>query len=82
MGLKFGELIKMRGIISFKLSPHEQNVLAGVFSQGIPNFLRRVKGQIFYIGPPFLFTYTLMSWATKDHDRRQRKDPSKYENEK
>lgn len=51
MGAKhFGELSKLRGIISFRLSPHEQRAFAGALSQGIPNTFRRIWSEFFFIG--------------------------------
>ena len=49
-GKHFGELSKLRGIISFRLSPHEQRAFAGAISQGIPNTLRRIWSELFFIG--------------------------------
>ena len=42
MGKHFGELMRLRGIITFKLSPHEQKAFAGAISQGVPNTIRRI----------------------------------------
>lgn len=49
MGKHFGELAKLRGIIQFRISPHEQRAFAGAVSQGFPNTLRRIWSEIFYI---------------------------------
>ena len=51
MGAKhFGELAKLRGIIQFRLSPHEQRAFAGAISQGLPNVIRRIWSQLFVVG--------------------------------
>ena len=50
MGKHFGELAKLRGIIQFKISPHEQRAFAGVISSGIPNVFRRIWSEAFYVG--------------------------------
>ena len=48
-GKHFGELAKVRGIIQFRISPHEQRAFAGAISQGIPNFIRRIRSEIFFV---------------------------------
>lgn len=50
MGKHFGELAKLRGIIQFRISPHEQRAFAGAISQGIPNTFRRIWGELFIVG--------------------------------
>ena len=49
MGKHFGELAKLRGIIQFRISPHEQRAFAGAISQGIPNIFRRIWSEAFYV---------------------------------
>ena len=49
MGKHFGELARLRGIISFKISPHEQRAFAGLLSQGLPNTFRRILSEAFYV---------------------------------
>ena len=49
MGKHFGELMKLRGIITFKLSPHEQRAFAGAIKDGVPNTIRRIATEF-----PFL----------------------------
>ena len=49
MGKHFGELMRLRGIITFKLSPHEQKAFAGAISQGFPNFIRRIASEAPYL---------------------------------
>ncbi|KAG8199668.1 hypothetical protein JTE90_022118 [Oedothorax gibbosus] len=81
MGLKFGELAKMRGIIQYRLSPYEQNIFAGFFSKGFPNLGRRIRNQILVIAPPFIGAYLIYDWANKEFARLQRKNPKDYEND-
>jgi len=50
-GQHFGELAKIRGIVTHKISPFEQKAFAGVISKGVPNTFRRVSGQIFRVVP-------------------------------
>lgn len=51
MGKGFGELYKLRGIITYRLSPFELRAFAGVVSHGFPNILRRIKDEFFYVVP-------------------------------
>lgn len=51
MGKHFGELAKVRGIVQFRLSPHEQRAFAGAISQGLPNIFRRIRSEIFFVAP-------------------------------
>lgn len=51
MGHGFGELYKLRGIITYKISPFEIRAFAGAISHGVPNLLRRVAGEFFYVVP-------------------------------
>lgn len=50
-GAHFGELATLRGIITYKISPHEQRAFAGFFSHGFPNLLRRIRSQILIVVP-------------------------------
>ncbi|KAF1989877.1 hypothetical protein K402DRAFT_325430 [Aulographum hederae CBS 113979] len=52
-----------KGITTYSLSPNRQRPLAGAWHNAIFNTYRRVKGQIFYIVPPFAVAYFAMSWA-------------------
>uniref|UniRef100_A0A6M2CJA2 Cytochrome b-c1 complex subunit 8 n=1 Tax=Rhipicephalus microplus TaxID=6941 RepID=A0A6M2CJA2_RHIMP len=63
MGLHFGNLYKLRGIVTYKLSPYEQRAFAGLFKQGIPNVIRRTKDQVLYVLPresQFFFNTSLL----------------------
>lgn len=51
MAKGFGELYKLRGIITYSLSPYEQRAFAFAFTKGITNTLRRFRENIFLIGP-------------------------------
>lgn len=51
MGLGFGQLAKIRGIIYYKLSPFEQKAFGGVISKGIPNTIRRISENFFTVAP-------------------------------
>ncbi|XP_015510144.1 cytochrome b-c1 complex subunit 8 [Neodiprion pinetum] len=81
MGKVFGNLYKLRGIIYYRLSPYEQRAFAGAISHGVPNVFRRIKENLFTMGPPFLIAYLVYDWAEKEHARLQRKNPKDYEND-
>ena len=49
--LEFGKLAKIRGIVFFRLSPHEMNPLHGMVSHGVPNMIRRIRESIFKVVP-------------------------------
>uniref|UniRef100_A0A646QGF4 Cytochrome b-c1 complex subunit 8 n=1 Tax=Hemiscolopendra marginata TaxID=943146 RepID=A0A646QGF4_9MYRI len=81
MGKEFGQLAKIRGVVTFKLSPHELNPFKGIISHGFPNMIRRIAENIPYIGPPFIGTILLYNWAENEHERLQRKNPADYADE-
>lgn len=64
MGKGFGELYKMRGIITYKISPFEIKAFHGVFTHGIQRTLRRIADNFFYIVPRKYF------FCNKIHDLR------------
>ncbi|XP_076360103.1 ubiquinol-cytochrome c reductase ubiquinone-binding protein [Tachypleus tridentatus] len=76
MGLRFGELAKIRGIIYYRLSPFEQRAFAGLFTHSLPNLFRRIRSQIFVIVPPFVVGYMVYDWGEKEHERLMRKQPA------
>ncbi|KAG9490738.1 cytochrome b-c1 complex subunit 8 [Eleutherodactylus coqui] len=80
-GLHFGNLAKVRHIITFTLSPFEQRAFANFFSKGIPNVWRRFSSNAFTVCPPFIVAYLVYSWGTRENLRLKRKDPSKYAND-
>jgi ubiquinol-cytochrome c reductase subunit 8 len=50
-GKHFGELYKIRGLITYKLSPYEQRAFAGFFGQGLGNTFRRFREQSLRVLP-------------------------------
>ncbi|XP_037569541.1 cytochrome b-c1 complex subunit 8-like [Dermacentor silvarum] len=82
MGLHFGNLYKLRGIVMYRLSPYEQRAFAGLFKQGIPNVFRRTKDQIFYVLPPFVLTYLVYDWGEREYKKATRKNPADFANDK
>ncbi|XP_048367406.1 cytochrome b-c1 complex subunit 8 [Sphaerodactylus townsendi] len=79
MGLHFGNLQRMRHVITYSLSPFEQKAFPHYFSKGIPNVWRRFSSQFFRVAPPFIVGYVIYSWGTEDFERRKRKNPADYE---
>ncbi|CAG7837603.1 unnamed protein product [Allacma fusca] len=78
LGMGFGHLAKVRGIITFKISPHEQRPFAGALVKGVPNTFRRMREQFFRVVPPFVIGYVIYDQTDKEHKRQMRKDPEKY----
>ncbi|XP_011631333.1 cytochrome b-c1 complex subunit 8 [Pogonomyrmex barbatus] len=81
MGKYFGNLAKINGIVFFRLSPYEQKTFKGIISEGVPNTIRRIQGNIFRIAPFFMFSYLLVSWANEKNHALSRKNPKDYEND-
>ncbi|NP_001161454.1 cytochrome b-c1 complex subunit 8 isoform X1 [Nasonia vitripennis] len=80
--LDFGNLAKIRGIVYFRLSPHEQKAFAGAISHGVPNMIRRFRESVFHILPSAIITYMIIDWADKKNIELSRKNPKDYENDK
>lgn len=51
MGIHFGNLARVRHIITYSLSPFEQRALPSVFSDALPNVWRRFSSQVFKVVP-------------------------------
>lgn len=51
MGRHFGNLAKVRHIITYSISPFEQRAFPNYFSKGIPNVWRRFSASFFKIAP-------------------------------
>lgn len=47
----FGELAKVSGIVTYKISPFEQRAFAGAISKGVPNMFRRFRSNVFTVAP-------------------------------
>ncbi|XP_026466104.1 cytochrome b-c1 complex subunit 8-like [Ctenocephalides felis] len=81
MGKHFGELYKIRGLVSYTLSPFEQKAFAGLISKGLPNTLRRIRESAFIILPPTIIAYLVYDTVEKKYAQLQRKNPADYEND-
>nr|XP_024657729.1 cytochrome b-c1 complex subunit 8-like [Maylandia zebra] len=71
MGRHFGNLAKVRHIITYSLSPFEQRAFPNYFSKGIPNVWRRVTSSFFKLHP----------WGNSVHQQGKRKNSADYEND-
>ncbi|NXF92527.1 QCR8 protein, partial [Eubucco bourcierii] len=81
MGRHFGNLARVRHVITYSLSPFEQRALPNFISHGVPNVFRRFRSQVFKVVPPFVAAYMLYSWGTQEFERLKRKNPADYEND-
>ncbi|XP_063704276.1 cytochrome b-c1 complex subunit 8 [Culicoides brevitarsis] len=81
MAQHFGQLIKVKGIVTHSLSPFEQRAFAKAVSFGIPNLIRRFRDEVFYVVPPFLIGYATYAWIDGLHHEYSRKNPKDYEND-
>lgn len=81
MGGHFGELAKVRGIITHKISPYEQKAFAGAISKGVPNTIRRCSAQAFRVLPPFVIAYLVYQSVEATHTSYLRKNPAEFAND-
>ncbi|CAH1370539.1 cytochrome b-c1 complex subunit 8 [Tenebrio molitor] len=81
MGHGFGQLHKLRGIITYRVSPFELKAFSGMISHGLPNMVRRIREEIFYVVPPFVIAYVVYDQVEKEHHRLMKKNPADYEND-
>ncbi|CAK1551748.1 unnamed protein product [Leptosia nina] len=81
MGKHFGELAKIRGLISYRISPYEQRAFAGAISNGLPNIFRRFRECVFRVAPPFIIGYLVYNGVETEHRRLSRKNPADFEND-
>ncbi|XP_059486964.1 cytochrome b-c1 complex subunit 8 [Neocloeon triangulifer] len=81
-GKHFGELHRVRGLITYKISPFEQRAFAGFISTGIGNSFRRFRGQALRVLPPFILGYLIYDSVEKKHHHLLRKDPAEFANDK
>ena len=81
MGKQFGNLIRARHIITYILSPYEQRLFAGFFSQGVPNMVRRVSEEVPYMLPSAIICSMVYYFGTKNYHKRMRKNPADFVND-
>nr|XP_046261930.1 cytochrome b-c1 complex subunit 8 [Scatophagus argus] len=73
MGRHFGNLAKVRHIITYSLSPFEQRAFPNYFSKGIPNVWRRFTASFFKVAPPMIVLYLTYSWGNSEYEKSKRK---------
>ncbi|XP_013864423.1 cytochrome b-c1 complex subunit 8 [Austrofundulus limnaeus] len=81
MGLHFGDLARIRHIITFSLSPFEQRVFPHYFSEVLPNTWRRFRGSFFPIASNVVLFYTVYTWVNHKNEQSKRKNPADYAND-
>ncbi|XP_061755691.1 cytochrome b-c1 complex subunit 8 [Nerophis ophidion] len=81
MGRHFGDLARIRHVITYSLSPFEQRAFANYFSKGIPNVWRRFTASFFKVAPPMALVYITYTWANSEYHQLRRKNPADYEND-
>ncbi|NWH39828.1 QCR8 protein, partial [Chloropsis hardwickii] len=81
MGKHFGNLARVRHVITYSLSPFEQQAFPNALSHGIPNVARRFASQVLKVVPPLAIGYLIYSWGTQEFERLKRKNPADYEHD-
>ncbi|KAG1930094.1 cytochrome b-c1 complex subunit 8 [Pimephales promelas] len=81
MGRHFGDLAKIRHVITYSISPFEQRAFPNYFSKGIPNVWRRFKSSVFKVAPPMVLMYLTYTWGNRVHEQGKRKNPADFEND-
>ncbi|XP_044304529.1 cytochrome b-c1 complex subunit 8 [Varanus komodoensis] len=81
MGVHLGNLVRMRHMITYKLSPFEQRLFPKNMSKEVVNLWRRINSYIFRVAPPLASGYLIYSWGTQEFERLKRKNPADYEND-
>ncbi|NXM33053.1 QCR8 protein, partial [Oxyruncus cristatus] len=81
MGKHFGNLARVRHVVTYSLSPFEQRAVPNIFSHGVPNVMRRFTSQVFKVAPPLAVGYLIYSWGMEEFERLKRKNPADYEHD-
>ncbi|KAJ7307377.1 hypothetical protein JRQ81_009391 [Phrynocephalus forsythii] len=81
MGVKFGNLARIRHVVTYSLSPFEQRAFPNYLSKGVLNMWRRFSEQVFRVVPPFIVAYLVCAWVKEEGERALRKNPADYEND-
>ncbi|XP_051505717.1 cytochrome b-c1 complex subunit 8-like isoform X2 [Myxocyprinus asiaticus] len=79
MGRHFGDLAKIRHVITYSISPFEQKAFPNYFSKGIPNVWRRFKGSVFKVAPPMILMYLTYTWGNHVHEQSKRKNLADFD---
>merc|ERR1712170_169189 len=82
MGRVFGNLgVRMRGVITYSLSPYEQKSFAGAFSKGFPNLIGRFCRKVVIVGGPLTLGYQGYEYILKMSAEMSRKGPAEFAND-
>uniref|UniRef100_A0A8C8RQ99 Cytochrome b-c1 complex subunit 8 n=1 Tax=Pelusios castaneus TaxID=367368 RepID=A0A8C8RQ99_9SAUR len=81
MGIEFGNLEKVRHVITYSLSPFEQRAFPNFFTKSPLNVWRRFRSQVLKVAPPFVVAYVVYAWGTDEFQRLKRKNPADFEND-
>ncbi|XP_037537176.1 cytochrome b-c1 complex subunit 8-like [Nematolebias whitei] len=81
MGRHFGNLARIRHIITFSLPHFEQKAFPNFFPDALPNTRRRFRGLFFRVVPHVVLVYMVYSWGNYVHEQSKRKNPADYEND-
>ncbi|XP_029297558.1 cytochrome b-c1 complex subunit 8 [Cottoperca gobio] len=81
MGHHFGDLARVRHVITYSLSPFEQKAFANCLSKGIPNVWRRFRGSFFKVAPSLVVLYVTYTWGNSANQASKRKNPADFEND-
>ncbi|XP_062381146.1 cytochrome b-c1 complex subunit 8 [Sardina pilchardus] len=79
MGRHFGDLARIRHVITYSISPFEQKAFANYFSKGIPNVWRRFRASVFKVAPPMTVMYLTYTWGNSVHEQGKKKNISDFE---
>ena len=74
MGRHFGDLAVIRGIIYYRLSPHELKPFATAFAHGIPNLIPRTLATMYTWLPSTLILIRILFCCSFTHKVSVRKD--------
>ncbi|CAH8545194.1 unnamed protein product [Dicrocoelium dendriticum] len=72
--MKIGHLHYRRGVITYSISPYEQNAYAGFLDRGFPNLLRRFRSKVWTVATPFIITFLVIEWANNENRKLHRKN--------
>ncbi|KAL2077538.1 hypothetical protein ACEWY4_027042 [Coilia grayii] len=81
MGRHFGNLARVRHVITYSISPFEQRAFPNFFSKGIPNVWRRFRASVFKWAPPMTVMYLTYTWGNGVHEQGKRKNIADFEKE-
>ncbi|XP_075214321.1 ubiquinol-cytochrome c reductase ubiquinone-binding protein [Lycorma delicatula] len=82
-GQEFGKIEdKVRGLVTYRISPYEQRAFAGAISEGLPNCAKRIGNVLVTVVPYFIVSYFIYSEVEKAYQKTLRKNPDDYKDDK